>query len=443
MDPWDTPILLHDYLNQMVRKSRLHLAILPLKVDNRFHVDSVSNSTAQATAVAPLDDSMSASTLALSESTLSAIERQRKQELLARKAVQASRKRKEPVPLAATQASTSPGSDSTGADASAQPSASSVSVDDFLNSIGPPLSDAASPECDSRAAEASGFVKVSSPEPMNIDEIIPGFGRSTFSKFDTPGPPLDRMSVSPPGEDPSPPRSASASERSPSVEQDNNDRTSSSTHRTFHAMENVTTQSRSDGTPGPYLAKDSELDSRRSSSTQPTAPIPRRGSKRPVAADFDSGPMPKIYNLPVPSRTGSGAGGFGYGSGYHPNAHVRRKMNGAAAGGFASLNSARRCVIDVSDSEDDTSGDETPSTPHGHGVGGVQSTAGDSALALELEIERMRKIIREREEMKLRKQAVREAPFYNYKTRTYRGYLDGVKSFNACFQGITRCCPSI
>jgi hypothetical protein len=408
MDPLDTPILLHDRLNEMVCKYRPHLAFLPLKVDGLFRVDSVSNTTPQATTVAYFDDSMSASTLALSESTLSAIERQRKQELLARKAVQASRKRKEPVSLAATEASTSPSTASIGADASAQPSASAVSVDDFLNSIGPPLSDAASPECDPGATEASGFVKVSSPEPMSIDEIIPGFGRrNTFSEYDTLGPPLDRMSMPPSGEDLFVPRSASASERSPSVEQDK-DRISSSTHKALHAAEDVTTPSRSDGTPGPHVARDGELDSRRSSSTpQPTAPIPRRGTKRPVAADFDSGPLPKIYNPPVPPRTGSSAGGFSYGNGYHPNAHVRRKMNGAAAGGFASLNSARRCVIDVSDSEDDTSGDETPSTTRGHSVGGVQVTAGDSALALELEIERMRKIIREREEMKLRKQAVR------------------------------------
>ena len=39
-------------------------------------------------------------------------------------------------------------------------------------------------------------------------------------------------------------------------------------------------------------------------------------------------------------------------------------------------------------------------------AGGAQSSVRDSALALELEIERMRKMIREREEMKLRKQAV-------------------------------------
>ncbi|KAI0252382.1 hypothetical protein BJV78DRAFT_1373920 [Lactifluus subvellereus] len=374
--------------------------------------DSLSNMAPQATAIASLDDSVSASTLALSEFTLSVIERQRKQELLARKAVQASRKRKEP---AITQTSTSPTA-STGDDASTKLSASAVSVEDFLNSIGPPLSGAtASPERDPSAAEASGFVKVSSPEPMNVDEIIPGFGRNTSLDYDRPGSLVeDRMSVPPSSEDTSLARSASTSERSFSVERGKDKTTSLSTHKTSPALENVTTRSRSDEIPAPHLARDGERDSRQSSSTpQPTAPIPRRGTKRPVAADFDSEPMSKPYTPPVLSRSGSSAG-FSYGSAYHPNPHVRRKMNGAAAGGFASLNSARRCVIDVSDSEDDTSEDETSSTartPYGSlsqgaGAGGIQSTAGDSALALELEIERMRKVIREREEMKLRKQAM-------------------------------------
>ena len=73
------------------------------------------------------------------------------------------------------------------------------------------------------------------------------------------------------------------------------------------------------------------------------------------------------------------------------------------------MNSARRCVIDVSDSEDDMSEDETPSTAGAPRE--TLSSARDSAMALELEIERMRKIIREREEMKLRKQVVGENPF--------------------------------
>ena len=95
------------------------------------------------------------------------------------------------------------------------------------------------------------------------------------------------------------------------------------------------------------------------------------------------------------------------------------------------MNSARRCVIDVSDSEEDTSEDETPSTANTPRE--TLSSARDSALALELEIERMRKIIREREEMKLRKQAVggtvRVVERLTYGWR----WADGVKPLDTCF----------
>jgi hypothetical protein len=350
--------------------------------------------------VASVDSSVSASVLALSESTLTAIERQRKQELLARKAVQATMKRKEPVSVSVTQASAS--STTTvfiGADISAKSSASAVSVEDFFNSIELPPSDPGGSEGDPIALKAPGPVKQSSPEPMSVDESIPGFGRNNFSEYDQPqpGPAVNRASVPLDSENKSLSRSASAPERSFHVEQEKE----LPTHKVSRAPENLPTRPRSDGIPAPHLAKDNEDESRRSSTTpQPTASIPRRGTKRPVAADFDSEPIPKVYTPPALSRTGSGAG-FGNGVAYHPNPHVRRKMNGVATGGFASLNSARRCVIDVSDSEDDTSEDETPPMPRE-----TLSSARDSALALELEIERMRKIIREREEMKLRKQAV-------------------------------------
>jgi hypothetical protein len=226
---------------------------------------------------------------------------------------------------------------------------------------------------------------------MNVDEVIPGFGRNTSSENDRSWSSKNNGSLRP---DMSLPRSASALERSFSVEREKGPSIPS------QSLENLPVRSRSDG--APYLARHHEPDSRRSSSTpQPTAPIPRRGTKRPVAADFDTEPVAKSYTPLGPSRTGSGTG-FSNGIAYHPNPHVRRKLNGAATGGFASLNSARRCVIDVSDSEDDASEDEFPSRgPQ------PQGELNNSALALELEIERMRKIIREREENKLRKQAVR------------------------------------
>lgn len=343
--------------------------------------------------MAPFDSSVSASVLALSEATLTAIERQRKQELLARKAVQATMKRKESASVSVTQASVS----STTAvfneaDISAKSSASAVSVEDFFNSIELPPNDSGGSKDDPIALEAPRPVKQLSPEPMNVDESIPGFGRNNFSEYDQPrpGPAVNRASVPLHSENRSLSRSASVSEQNFHFELEKE----LPTHEVSRAPENLPTRPRSDGIPAPH---------RSSTTPQPTASIPRRGTKRPVAADFDSEPIPKAYTPPVLSRTGSGAG-FGNGTAYHPNPHVRRKMNGVATGGFASLNSARRCVIDVSDSEDDTSEDEMPSTASVPRE--TLSSARDSALALELEIERMRKIIREREEMKLRKQAV-------------------------------------
>jgi hypothetical protein len=282
-------------------------------------------------------------------------------------------------------------------------------VEDFFNSIELPLSDPADSKGDSNAVKAPEPVKQSSPEPMSVDEFIPGFGRNT-SEYDQPWPAVNRTSEPLHTEYKPLSRSVSVPERSSHVEREKE----LPTHKALRDQENLPTRPRSEGIPAPHPVKDNERDSHRSATTpQPSASIPRRGTKRPVAADFDSEPMPKAYTPPGLSRTGSGAG-FGNGVGYHPNPHVRRKMNGVAAGGFASLNSARRCVIDVSDSEDEASEDETPSTANTPRE--TLSSARDSALALELEIERMRKMIREREEMKLRKQAVGRNQFVTWRS---------------------------
>ena len=320
------------------------------------------------------------------------MERQRKQELLARKAVQASRKRKEPMPPVPAESSTSPTTaTSRGTDLSAGASASAVSVEDFLNSIGPPLYDGADSKQDLMAENEPGDMDAYSPEPAGVVE------RNSLPDDDW-SRPLDRTSVPPSLEDASLPASASASEANFSFEREKG-KIPMWTNKTARILENLPARSRSDGILAPPSRGDDEYDSRRSSSTpQPNAPIPRRGTKRPVAADFDTDPVPKGYTPPVLSRTGSGAG-LNYGGGHHPNPHVRHRTNGLTAGGFASLNSARRCVIDVSDSEDEASEEELSSAI-------AQPTPRDSALALELEIERMRKMIREREELKLRKQVV-------------------------------------
>ena len=311
-------------------------------------------------------------------------------------------KRKEPASSVTQVSASSTTTVFIGADISAKSSASAVSVEDFFNSIELPPSDPGDSRGDPIAVKTPGPLKQFSPEPISTDESIPGFGRNNFSEYNQPqpGPVVNRAFVPLHSENKSLSRSSSVPERSFHVEWEKE----LPTHKVSRAPENLPTRTRSDGVSAPHLAKDNEGDSRRSSTIpQPTASIPRRGTKRPVAADFDSEPIPNAYTPPALSRTGSAAG-FSNGTAYHPNPHVRRKMNGVATGGFASLNSARRCVIDVSDSEDDTSEDETPSTASVPRE--TLSSARDSALALELEIERMRKMIREREEMKLRKQAV-------------------------------------
>jgi hypothetical protein len=368
-----------------VRRSSEHLAF-----SSRTTAPHDPGRSSQAQAPASQEGSTSASLLALSESTLAAMERQRKQELLARKAVQASRKRKEPTPLDAAEPSTWPTTaTSAGTELSARTSATAVSVEDFLNSIGPPVYDGADPKQDLIAEDEPIDMDIYSPEPAGVIERI------SIPDDDWSRQLVDRTSVPPSLEDASLPASASASEANFSFEREQR----KWANKSPRILENPPARSRSDGTLAPPSKGDDGYDSRRSSSTpQPNAPTSRRGTKRPVAADFDTDPVPKAYTPPV-SRTGSGAG-LNFGGGYYPNPHARHKTNGVTAGGFASLNSTRRCVIDVSDSEDEASEEElSPAT-------GTQPTPRDSALALEQEIERMRKMIREREELKLRKQVM-------------------------------------
>ncbi|KAG6377068.1 hypothetical protein JVT61DRAFT_1118 [Boletus reticuloceps] len=160
----------------------------------------------------------------------------------------------------------------------------------------------------------------------------------------------------------------------------------------------------------------------------------RRGMKRPVAADFvdfDSGPGPsRGYGSSYPNGHSNGSP--------HPNPLSRRKH-----GSFAGINGMRRCVIELSDSEDDSDnqlrGDHignsdgreyspavttafaarvpsrlaaTPTMPSSSGV--INGNAGQpfptapatNALAeKEEEIKKMRQLIAQREELRLKKLA--------------------------------------
>ncbi|KAI6129625.1 hypothetical protein EDD16DRAFT_1146095 [Pisolithus croceorrhizus] len=155
----------------------------------------------------------------------------------------------------------------------------------------------------------------------------------------------------------------------------------------------------------------------------------RRGSKRPVAADF------------VDFDPGLGSSSRNHGGSHSSNGYanggsqlIRRKT-----GSFASIN-MRRCIIELSDSEDDGDGRLLAQTPNANGreyspavaavpthyssrlrttttppiaasSGSAQSTGlaappPSALLEKEEEIKKMRQLIAEREEMRLRKLAV-------------------------------------
>ncbi|KAF8133762.1 hypothetical protein EV363DRAFT_1448437 [Boletus edulis] len=160
----------------------------------------------------------------------------------------------------------------------------------------------------------------------------------------------------------------------------------------------------------------------------------RRGMKRPVAADFvdfDSGPGPsRGYGSSYPNGHSNGSP--------HPNPLSRRKH-----GSFAGINGMRRCVIELSDSEDDSDnqvrGDHvgnsdgreyspavttafaarvpsrlaaTPTMPSSSSV--INGNAGQPFLTApttnalaekEEEIKKMRQLIAQREDLRLKKLA--------------------------------------
>ncbi|KAJ3987937.1 hypothetical protein F5890DRAFT_1494893 [Lentinula detonsa] len=269
------------------------------------------------------------STDAAGAAALHVMERQRRQELLARKAVQASRKIRN---IDTATSSTSKFMDSDNKDVEMIPPAPSESVDDFLRTIEP---------------VGSG--------KMDIDEV-PGLdSASTHVDVAQQEDPIDRMVESP----------------------------SNQTSFPLQAEEQ----------PASSVASTLEQEFRRSSSSEDISGASngqaRRNGKRPVAADFvdfETGPR---------DRNGSG---------------LKRKT-----GSFASINSMRRCVIDLSDSEGEKDGEDVQMKPFPGPSGSNRystppstfaaittpeyRTMSPAALAAkELEIQKMRQMIAEREQ---------------------------------------------
>ena len=342
--------------------------------------------------------------------SLLVIERQRRQELLARKAVIASRRSRQSEP---------PGFVTPTKDQDIDMNAiHAQSVDDFLKTIEPappPSAEDSNSHDQCSSVETNSF---SSSERMNAEDLIPGLI----------GVPID-TSASLPGHSSHP------------------DAFSVTTlHPDLHLSMALPTGSADDigfTSNGAERGSAASMDTIGSGSHTPTVQSnpsyasldadvgypQRRGVKRPVAADFVD-----FDNHPGGSSRGTGSlSSNGHSNGGNPLA--RRKP-----GSFAGISGMRRCVIELSDSEDDgdnyVTGDQvgngdtreyspavtgrapprhtvTPTLTSSSGLSMVvNGNAGQPLPALsatnalaekEEEIKRMRQLIAQREELRLKK----------------------------------------
>jgi hypothetical protein len=361
-----------------------------------------------------------------SSQSLHMIEQQRRQELLARKAVFASRKAKQ---------SDSPIGPSSIRDRDvekAQVAATEI-VEDFLNSI---------PAVDNDIPHNPASLRVprySSPETMEVDEAFPALPQSASSE-------------GPSGHSADSRASEARSTISPSTDAPPLSGYSIAPSSDTYSGASLSAIS----VPSDYMAASNSATST-FASTSPaydTNGLQRRGTKRPVAADFvdfDHGPGPSRAPL------GNGYSSNGY---IQPLPLLRRK-----AGSFAGVSGMRRCVIELSDSEDDGDGDgtvgpplydgltlysplaparplrlggngssnsfangegrSTPPNPH---LAVANAPLGMSPVALaekEEEIKKMRQMIAQREELRQKKlAAVRSFSLYCFSFRTYDDLLN-------------------
>jgi hypothetical protein len=244
----------------------------------------------------PVETSLSPTT-----SSLHDMEQQRRQELLARKAAIASRKSKQLLATSDLAVSSFPSSApdpliTSTLNQDVEMTVPSETVDDFLKSIGP-------------AAEENTAMDTEKPSQrhgadMDLDEI-PGLKGISLNQ-PTPAEVADDAKV---------PHSVASDAT------ESNDHPPSSSDSTNTAF----TQSSNDTL---SLASDSQT-------------LQRRGTKRPVAADFDQDLGPRVQNN---------------GSGYFNGVTYSGSFGKHRPSGFASVSGMRRCIIDLSDSEGE--GDE-------------------------------------------------------------------------------------
>lgn len=315
--------------------------------------------------------------------SLFAIEQQRRQELLARKAAIASRR-------------TRHGDHMSDRDLG-YVTIPTQFVDDFLKTI-----ESARPTSPDEGDP--GTPRMRGPESMDVDEPIPRLMDSPKDAF-PPGPPSPRTASSDStGTGANSPTTDAPGLSEPLKDTECRDRPSASRASPDMVVDE------------PVLNKQASLD------TDGGNPY-RRGSKRPVAADFvdfDFGPGASR------SHMGGGHSFTGYANG--GSQLLRRKT-----GSFAGVSGMRRCVIELSDSEEDGDGKllgysangngreyspaahpsrpaptVTPPITSSSGSGGTSTSTGAvpwALMAKEEEIKKMRQLIAEREEMRSRKLA--------------------------------------
>ncbi|PFH54117.1 hypothetical protein AMATHDRAFT_890 [Amanita thiersii Skay4041] len=338
-----------------------------------------------------------------SNNDLHDMEMQRRQELLARKrAVILSRKVKQSSSLSTVPSSS--GESVLSTPDGQGPSTSPADVDDFLKSISPKT-----PEAIATLSSTFAPVPSQSNDVMDVDDI-PGLGGLRPLQTDR----IHRTQ-------------SDAGDPAPSSE----DHALISPSGSAHPIEEV---ANSVVDPRDILSPASlSMGFTRDIVQRPVSEphVVRRVSKRPVASDFvdfDTNPRLSVVN-------GSGyGGGGGGGGGANLNPIVRRKAAVIDFGGVS--NSSRRCVIDLSDSEEEDISLVQRSVEHDpdRGIRGISYTPGFSGARgsvdsdvpsvvstpsamtpgaiiepsqLELEIQKMKELIAKKEQDRLRKLASR------------------------------------
>ncbi|KAM5539515.1 hypothetical protein V8D89_006967 [Ganoderma adspersum] len=324
--------------------------------------------------------------------SLTDMEQQRKAELLARKAVMASRKSR---PRKSTSAASSPSAGPVASGGGASQAVPTNTVDDFLNSIGP---------VGSSSKETSPSTSATKPPPspafsidaMDVDDEVPGLSGGLTTDYTPLARPMPTTR--------SPSASNMLSPKSPalpsSVISARSDRLASVLPSTTNSSNGTLSYGNDDDmdtVPGLFQTRSSWDDSASAGG--------RKGTKRPLAMDFvDMDPGPSRSQV----RTDN----------YRPP--VRRKTTG-----FAGI-TQRRCIIDLSDSEDEADEanlQDIPSEAESRGpkastprasvaptprVSTPTTPLATPAALLEKEeqIRRMRELIAQREESRLKKLAL-------------------------------------